>query len=307
MQAARLTAPALAALAALTLSGCAGIFGEQDTFAVPRPFAGENRFAPTVMAVKTSRTIALKNVDGLDEQSTQSLGGAILRLADEHDVLAVPTESEHFYALRGLADFSPPQGGEQGVTLDWEVLDPEGRLVSSFKVGSSWMATEAQGHALPEGVATALATQTLDELAKALTPVPEKVAASAQTPADNRLALALLPVVGAPGDGAKSLASAMNAILAADERIRLVKEPGENVLLLDARVVMSALSTPGRERIDIEWRLRAPDGRVLGTLKQANDIAKGSLNGSWGPTALDIANATASGLYDLLRQVSRKG
>lgn len=307
MHAARLTALALAAFGVMTLTGCAGIFGEQDPFAVPRPFAGENRFAPTVMAVKTSRTIALKGVDGLDDESAQNLGAAFLRLADEHDVLAVPAGSEHFYTLRGLADFPPPAGEEQGVTLEWEVVDAQGRLVNSFKVTSSWMTRNAQGQTLPEGVATSLATETLDRLAEALTPVPERVAASAQTPADRRLALTFLPVVGAPGDGAKSLAAAINAILATDKRIRLVEKPGDDVLLLDARVVMSPLPAPGRERIDIEWRLRAPDGRVLGTMRQANDIAKGSLNGAWGATALDIANATASSLYDLLRQVSRGG
>ncbi len=38
----------------------------------------------------------------------------------------------------------------------------------------------------------------------------------------------------------------------------------------------------GPQRVLLNWTVKMPDGEVLGTIKQANDIEPGSLDQSWG-------------------------
>ena len=41
----------------------------------------------------------------------------------------------------------------------------------------------------------------------------------------------------------------------------------------------------GKQPIQIEWLVRDPQGKKLGTVSQKNEIPEGSLDGEWGKTA----------------------
>ena len=58
----------------------------------------------------------------------------------------------------------------------------------------------------------------------------------------------------------------------------------------------------GKQPIHIEWLVRDPQGKKLGTVSQRNEIPEGSLDGEWGPTATQAAGAAAQGIVKLLPQ-----
>src|SRR5262245_52606326 len=60
----------------------------------------------------------------------------------------------------------------------------------------------------------------------------------------------------------------------------------------------------GKQPIQIEWLVRDPQGKKLGTVSQRNEIPEGSLDGSWGKTAEQAAGAAAQGILKLLPQKS---
>jgi hypothetical protein len=58
----------------------------------------------------------------------------------------------------------------------------------------------------------------------------------------------------------------------------------------------------GKQPIQIEWLVRDPQGKKLGTVSQRNEIPEGSLDGPWGKTAEQAAGAAAQGILKLLPQ-----
>ena len=66
---------------------------------------------------------------------------------------------------------------------------------------------------------------------------------------------------------------------------------------------LSAHARDGKQSVQIDWNVKDPDGKKLGTVTQKNDIPQGSLDGSWGKTADAAAEAAAQGILKLLPKV----
>ena len=58
----------------------------------------------------------------------------------------------------------------------------------------------------------------------------------------------------------------------------------------------------GKQPIHIDWHVKDPHGKKLGTVSQKNEIPQGSLDGAWGKTAEPAAGAAAQGILKLLPQ-----
>jgi hypothetical protein len=58
----------------------------------------------------------------------------------------------------------------------------------------------------------------------------------------------------------------------------------------------------GKQSIHIEWQVKDPHGKKVGTVSQRNEIPEGSLDGAWGQTAEQAAGAAAQGIIKLLPQ-----
>ena len=59
-------------------------------------------------------------------------------------------------------------------------------------------------------------------------------------------------------------------------------------------------SRDGKQPITIDWDVKDPKGKKLGTVSQKNEIPQGSLDGQWGKTADAAAAAAAQGILKLL-------
>jgi hypothetical protein len=110
---------------------------------------------------------------------------------------------------------------------------------------------------------------------------------------------ALVPAVsGAPGDGKTSLTAAIQRELVS-KGIALADRPSPAAFRVEGIVTMGA-SREGKQPIQIEWVVKSPQGKKLGTVSQKNEIPEGKLDGAWGSVADQAASAAVVGILKLL-------
>jgi hypothetical protein len=114
----------------------------------------------------------------------------------------------------------------------------------------------------------------------------------------NRVNAMVPSVVGAPGDGSVALTSALQRELARSG-IALTNRPTGLTYRVEGKVAVGQ-GNGGRQPIQIDWNVKDPKGKNLGTVSQKNDIPQGSLDGAWGKTADAAAAAAAQGILKLL-------
>jgi hypothetical protein len=56
----------------------------------------------------------------------------------------------------------------------------------------------------------------------------------------------------------------------------------------------------GAQRVRVDWTVKMPDGKAIGTIKQANDVPSGSLDKGWGDTAYYATQAAAEGIFQVV-------
>jgi hypothetical protein len=110
--------------------------------------------------------------------------------------------------------------------------------------------------------------------------------------------LSITSIKDAPGDGATSLARALELALKA-ERVPIVAM-AEGDLVVTSRVEI--VPAPDRTQdVSITWILSKRDSSELGRVAQQNRIPQGRLDGRWGAIAVAIADGAADGIAGLVR------
>ncbi|MGE5512115.1 MAG: hypothetical protein ACM31O_12790 [Bacteroidota bacterium] len=124
-------------------------------------------------------------------------------------------------------------------------------------------------------------------------------ATTASIQRSNEVATAAPVVTGAPGDGNSALATALQNELSR-QGVSLAERAGASYRI-EGKVTVGA-AKEGKQAIQIDWRVKDPQGKSLGTVSQKNEIPQGSLDGEWGKTADAAASAAAQGIIKLLPQ-----
>ena len=164
--------------------------------------------------------------------------------------------------------------------------------------GGTPIAANASG---PSGVGV-VATPAAEPAAK------KRQAANVPPPKAERTETASLPggaitavvprVAGAPGDGSQALSAAIRQELTG-RGISLSEAPSASTYRVEGTVKIGE-AKDGKQPIVIEWLVRDPKGKKLGTVSQRNEIPAGSLDGEWGSTAQQAAGAAVQGIVKLL-------
>jgi hypothetical protein len=134
-------------------------------------------------------------------------------------------------------------------------------------------------------------------------PVPGNAAAgSAPATATGSIArgpvmTAVPNVIGAPGDGSVALTGAIQRELIRNG-VQLTSTAGPNYRV-EGKVSVGGIRN-GVQPITIDWMVKDPSGKQLGTVTQKNEVPQGSLDGPWGRTADAAAAAAAQGIIKLL-------
>jgi len=140
------------------------------------------------------------------------------------------------------------------------------------------------------------------EAAAADEPLPLTEAAALAEPSAKRIAItavAVVPVKGSPGSGNAELTAAMRETLA-KAGWPVLAAPRADALTIAGKVEVSK-PTGGSQQVALRWTVTTPDGRPLGKVDQANGVPAGSLDQGWGDSAVLVAEAAATGIFDLIK------
>jgi hypothetical protein len=205
----------------------------------------------------------------------------------------------------------------------WAAVTPQiaqsiaGKAANSFV---AWLPSHSSQAAVAANVAqpaagagahgAAVAAAAPHAAAAKRTPAAKQPAATAAAPAQpgpttgsigREGPVAVVPsVAGAPGDGSTSLTAAIQRELTS-KGVAIAQKPTAVAYRVEGTVTLGE-AKQGKQPIHIEWLVRDPQGKKLGTVSQRNEIPEGSLNGEWGPTAQQAAGAAAQGIVKLLPQ-----
>ena len=113
-------------------------------------------------------------------------------------------------------------------------------------------------------------------------------------------AVAVVAVKGATPKGNDELTKAMRQTLA-KAGWTVLTAPSKNALTIAGQVVMAPASGP-EQKISLQWIVTTPAGKKLGDIKQANNVPAGSLDAGWGENAGYVAEAAATGIFDLINK-----
>ncbi|MEZ5648468.1 MAG: hypothetical protein R3E60_05940 [Alphaproteobacteria bacterium] len=114
--------------------------------------------------------------------------------------------------------------------------------------------------------------------------------------------LAILPVTGAPMDGNGQIQKALMSYLEQTE-IRIVNRANGPDLLLKGEVETEILKD-GSSFVTVYWSLLDKDGKILGTIKQANGVPGKTIAKSWSEIAYPVAQAGTLRIIELYQQIS---
>ena len=110
--------------------------------------------------------------------------------------------------------------------------------------------------------------------------------------------VAVASVTGAPGDGNRSLALALQKFLR-QSGWPVKDKPAKDSMIIEGSVGVSP-PRDGAQQVHLQWTVKDPAGKVLGSMKQANQVPAGSLDKAWGLTAEYAAEAAGMGIFELV-------
>jgi hypothetical protein len=283
----------LAALGALLLlAGCQPL---------PHPFAHDvphPSAATEILTPPDSVGVVVETVAGAPEPAARDLAEAMAIALQKQDVPASTTAGNRdSFRLAGHATAQNVGKNDVLVTVSWELREASG-LPRSRQDAALTVPAEVWRHG---GKALAvLASQSAAFFAKSVeSTVPAPTA-------DRDMVVAVRRVTGAPGDGAQSLTRAMaDALRRSHVALAETAEDKAGLVLQGAVDVAPALG--GKQEVKISWSLLRANGARVGEVKQQNAVPAGSLDGPWGLTAYDAANAAAPGIAALITELRQAG
>ncbi len=113
-------------------------------------------------------------------------------------------------------------------------------------------------------------------------------------------AVAMTSVTGSPGRGNAELLTAMRKVMK-KAGWPVLTRPARNALTVTGNVKLF-VPNGGQQKVAVAWTVRTPDGKVLGTVRQANNVPTGSLNKGWGKNATYVSQAAAQGIFKLVKK-----
>jgi hypothetical protein len=246
---------------------------------------------------------------GKDERADFTLRGYIVAAKDKSATkvsyiwdITDPT-GKRVNRITGEEVVSPSSGKDP-----WAALTPQVAQSIAGKAANSFIAW-LPSHGAQAPVASNVASQPSGGVAHPAGAEPKRVAAAKPSPGVGATGSitregpvqALVPsVTGAPGDGSRSLTAAIQRELVG-KGISIADRPTAVAYRVEGSVTMGE-AKDGKQPIHIEWLVRDPQGKKLGTVSQKNEIPAGSLDGSWEGTADQAAGAAAQGIVKLLPQ-----
>jgi len=259
---------------------------------LPHPFA-EDQPPAALLAVPDSFDIAVGSFEGEPRATADKLPEAIAHALLKRNIAASDeTISKVSYKLDGRIEEHPDQPGQSRVTVYWRLRDPQGNIVNERSDSLA-----APTHEWDDGNAARI-----EQLAAAGAAGFAALATSdtpKEAPGGGRIRVAIRKISGAPGDGNKSLASSLTAVLKHRDIELVDPANGKPDLAVDCDVKVDP-EPGGKQHIKIVWHVARAAGGEVGQVAQENDVPHGRLDGPWGDIAYSVAMAAEGGIMQLV-------
>ena len=279
---------------------------------LPHPFQDDR--PPAALLKIDTASVSIAPIEGDPGGIAGKLGAAVATALVKREIPASDkTTSLGSYPLYGRLVQSQPRDGKAKVAALWRLYDPRGRTVGELRVeieaGPSDVASDGSIDRLAalsaEKLAPLLQTEAPTREASSPGPTSPPRTATSAAPYDRRLRVAVGKISGAPGDGGKSLAAAVAAVLKRQE-LTMIGDAGKADLVVECEVALTSAKAD-KQHVKIVWRVRRADGAEIGTVGMENDVPKGLLDGPWGDLAYTVALAAGEGLMQLVARGAPEG
>lgn len=262
---------------------------------VPHPFV-DDRPPPDspLLSPPDSAGVVVPPVAGTAAPAGRALAEAMAAALRDADVPAsTGAHNQRSFRLLGTAREAPLADGRTQVAIAWEMRDAAGKPVGR----------QAQTLVEPtagwQGGDAALAESAVRQVAPALAKLVEGDAPLPAVGVDP--VVAVRDITGAPGDGARSLLSAMSNALGR-ANVAVAGKPDDKSNFVLTAVIAVAPAAASKQQVKVTWILARPDGREVGRVNQANTVPAGSLDHAWGDIAYAVANAAAPGVVAIIER-----
>ena len=263
---------------------------------LPHPFA-DDRPPADLLTLGDSAGISIEPIVGQPEAATAKLAAALAKALLQRDIPASDTTTSlGSYHLYGRLIQSLAFHGSTTVTAEWRHYDPDGKAIGEHN--AKLEASTADWDAGAAAPVDRLAAASAEAIAPMIAQESPKATPAKEVKEGPGIRVAVQPLSGAPGDGGKSLAAAMTAILRQQE-LGIVKNNEKPDLTIGGEVDVTPVKA-GKQHVKILWRVRRADGAEVGTIGQENDVPKGMLEGPWGDLAYSIAIAAGDGVLQVI-------
>ncbi|HEV2549343.1 MAG TPA: hypothetical protein VGU20_18525 [Stellaceae bacterium] len=271
------------ALAMLALAACQPL---------PHPFADQ---APpphaAILSPRDSAGIHVERIAGVPAAFSDALAESLAAaLRDAEIPASTAGANKASYRVLGVAHPARFADGREAIAVDWELRGPNERSLGHATAGIPAADLLA---ATQETAAHALAEQAAPVIARL---VQEEPPAEVGEPR-----LAIQAVSGAPGDGDRALARAIDGALRR-VHVPLVEKPADQASFVLAGTVAVSPPQGGKQQVSVRWALLRPDGKEIGKIDQQNAVPAGSLDHAWGDIAYAVAEAAAPGVAALIEK-----
>ncbi len=240
--------------------------------------------------------IVVDPVGGVSEPFATDMAREVVEgLIDANVPASLGRGAAQSYRLKGSASMVDRGNGMMQLYVDWALRDPAGALVGQFEDNTlaPRESPETAGYLadLARDAAPRLAALIQDEVPVSMVPVA--------APAGG-VTVAVGPITGAPGTGSDDLMRAVRGNLPLFG-MRIVDDAAVASHRLTGEIAVGPVSN-GAQSVSLTWRLLDAAGEELGRLDQDNQVAAGSLDGSWAGVASVIAEGVAGGVAQILAQ-----
>lgn len=261
---------------------------------LPHPFA-DDRPPAALVTVRDGAGVWIAPIKGQPAAIAGKLGAAVAKALLKQDIPASDRKASlGSYLLYGRVAASDPRGGGAAVTAYWRLYDSAGRTVGERTARIE--AKSGQSEAGADGPIAQLAGLSADGLAPLLE--DEAPVEAAKDSQGGRVRVAIRQISGAPGDGGKSLATAIAAVLQRQD-LTIVEKDQKADLYVDGEVSV-APAQADKQHVKVLWHVHRADGAEIGTVGQENDVPRELLDGAWGDLAYSVAIAAGDGLAQLV-------
>lgn len=293
-------------LLVLAVAGCAAItepLGMEDPFAIPRAFEGMPRNEAILAPSLGLASVVVEAPRGLEASFGPDIQSRVIRALDAKDIATPTASTPGSWTLRGRfagTYVSDKRGPRVGVIV-WRLVAPDGEMREQF---TTTFTGETADNLVPRlaDQATSVADRVMAVLSKAGSATGSVANGAA---AEEALKVRVGRIAGAPGDGNRALALALEGALRG-KGARIEKARNAKAWRVDCTVSVTRLSAT-EDRVRLVWSLVAEDGKQAGTLVQENPVPRGQLGRKWGSTAAYAAEAAADGMWQVLQQIRAGG